>query len=506
MIGLQDKASNPTSRRAAWLWSLLALVLLVLGLGLRLYDLTDQPIDFHPTRQLRGAIIARSLYYQKSSEIDDETRKTALAIQRATGQYEPPILEAIVALTYRAAGGEYLWIANIYSALLWLVGGVFLFDLARRMTSPPGAVLALGYYLVLPFAVQASRSFQPDPAMVMCIILACYALYRWGKKPSWKWAVLAGVFGGLAVLIKIMAAFILAAVAITVVLTTLGIRRLWRNPQVWVTAILMILPAAIYYLGSQGYASDYLESRTVTYGRLLADPAFYMRWLSLAQDLLGLAAILLGLVGVAISKPRNRLFLASLWLGYLAYGLFFNYFMYTHSYYHLQLIPVVGLSLAPVGEMIYERIRLQAKIWQIALVGVLVVGTLFLSGLSIFDRDAADYRGERAYWQAIAAELPVEGKILALTQDYGLRLMYYGMRSVGLWPPRGERQLSDLRGQQKEFADYFASKTEGKDYFLVTAFRQFDDQPDLKQYLRDHYPLIAEESGYLLYDLRNPLP
>ncbi|MGB2911129.1 MAG: hypothetical protein WBB55_11150, partial [Anaerolineales bacterium] len=32
------------------------LVIFGLGLALRLYDLTDQPVDFHPTRQLRGAI------------------------------------------------------------------------------------------------------------------------------------------------------------------------------------------------------------------------------------------------------------------------------------------------------------------------------------------------------------------------------------------------------------------------------------------------------------------
>ena len=39
--------STIRSIRLPWL---AALALLALGLGLRLYDLTDQPIDFHATR------------------------------------------------------------------------------------------------------------------------------------------------------------------------------------------------------------------------------------------------------------------------------------------------------------------------------------------------------------------------------------------------------------------------------------------------------------------------
>ena len=46
-------------------WERLTLsLLLLLGLGIRLYDLTDAPLDFHPTRQLRGALIAPGIYYR----------------------------------------------------------------------------------------------------------------------------------------------------------------------------------------------------------------------------------------------------------------------------------------------------------------------------------------------------------------------------------------------------------------------------------------------------------
>ena len=479
-------------------------LLFALGLGLRLYDLTDQPLDFHPTRQLRGALIARSMYYQMLPDADPESRQIAVGIANTTGQYEPSIVEKIVALTYLVLGQEVLWVSRIYTSLFWLIGGVALFDLARRMTSFGGALVALAYYLVLPFGVQASRSFQPDPGMVMWIVLSVYALYRWGEKPSWKWAILAGVLGGVAVLTKVVAGYIVGGAAVAVVLTTLGLRRFWRNPQVWSMALLTLAPSAIYYLSRGGRASEYISGWTLSLSHLLVEPSFYARWLNLVQDLMGLGVFLLALVGVAISKTRNRYLLLGLWVGYALYGFFLPYQMYTHNYYHLQLVPIIALCLAPVGQMIIERIAKQPKVWQALNAAAAVVVLFFAAGISITTMNQKNFRAEPAHWQEIAALLPTDGKIIGLTQDYGYPLAYYGWRRVLLWPIRGERQLSDLRGISKEFTDFFAKRTEGKSYFLITAFSQLEDQPDLKQYLEEVYPLAAQGDGYLIYDLLHP--
>ena len=489
-----------------YLTLILISILFALGIGLRLYDLTDQPVDFHATRQLRGAMIARGMYYEMLPEADPETREMAIGFGSTTGQYEPSIIEKIVAYTYLFTGGEKLWIARLYTSLFWIIGGLALFDLARRMTSLAGALVAISYYLVLPFAVQASRSFQPDPGMVMWIILSVYSFYRWSEKQSWTWAILAGVFGGAAILTKVVAAYIIGGAAIPLVLSTLSIRRFWRDPQVWAMAILMVTPTAIYYLGRGDRASQYLSGWTLSLSHLLLEPSFYVRWLNMVQNLMGLSALLLALVGLVISKPHNRTLLLGLWVGYGIYGLFLPYQMYTHNYYHLQLIPIIALSLAPVAQLIFERISQERKAWQALLVGVALVGLIFPAWLSIAEMKREDFRGEPAYWQEIASYLPTDGKIIGLTQDYGYRLSYYGWRKVQPWPNRGERQLAELRGNSKEFEDLFANRTEGKSYFLITAIGQLNDQLDLKQYLAENYPLLAQGDGYLIYDLRNPSP
>lgn len=495
-----------------------ALALLALGFGLRLVDLTDQPLDFHPTRQLRSALVARGIYYQMLPNADPATRDLAIFFWKAVGQYEPPLLERIVALTYLALGKETLWVSRIYTSLFWVIGGLALFDLARRMAASgplkdkPGwaaavGLLSTGYYLFLPFAVQASRSFQPDPGMVMWIILSTYALYRWSEKPGWKWAILAGLFGGMAVLVKAVAAYMLFGIAAVLVLHTLGLKRSLRSPQVWTMAVMMIAPSFLYYLvENQGRAGQYFQTWTVELSHLLLTPTLYARWFNLLQDLMGLTLLLLGLAGVLIARPKNRLMLLGLWGGYLLYGLLLPYQMYSHNYYHLQVIPILALSLTPIFEAVLDPISRQPKFIQLLCVLIAFAGFAHPAYVSAAAMRADENRHEPAYWAEIASYLPTDGKIIGLTQDYGYRLWYYGWRKVNLWPNRGEQALRAMRGKEREFEAFFNKKIENQSYFLITAFGQLEDQPDLAAWLEEHYPVHARGGGYLIYDLQNPLP
>jgi hypothetical protein len=243
-IKVNITTSGKQYRSKLLIW-IVVIGLFLVGFGVRLYDLTDEPLDFHPTRQLRGAIIARGIYYGLLPGANPELRSLAINYAGSVGQYEPPILETLVAYTYRLLGGEYLWVARIYSSIFWLIGGIALFLLAKWMTSTGGGLVALVYYLLLPFAAQASRSFQPDPAMVMWLVLTFYALYRWAEEQSWKWAILVGLLGGIAVITKAVAVYIVGAVAIATALGKLGFRRRILKNQLWVMAGLMAAPSAI---------------------------------------------------------------------------------------------------------------------------------------------------------------------------------------------------------------------------------------------------------------------
>ena len=232
------------------LWLTLATLLLILGSFLRLLDITDPPLDFQPSRQLRNSLVARDIYYSLLPSATDEERGLASSFARSVGKYDPPVIESIVALTYFVTGGENFFAARIWATLFWILAGIALFDLARRATSPYAALIALAYYLVLPFSVQASRSFQPDPLMTSAFVIGIYFLYRWSESSppltlgegqgvgvAWKWAILAAIFLSLATFVKIVIAFFIGAAAIALVLFTLK-KDFWKSkPQLWVSLL-----------------------------------------------------------------------------------------------------------------------------------------------------------------------------------------------------------------------------------------------------------------------------
>lgn len=497
-------------------WFFTLIILLALGGLLRLLDITDPPLDFHPSRQLRNSLVARDIYYSILPSATTEQRDLAASFARSVGKYEPPIIESIVAYTYLVTG-ENIAVARIWVTLFWLAAGVALFDLMRRATSPWAALIALAYYLVLPFSVQASRSFQPDPLMTSFFVIGTYFLYRWSEvygmqelapasdselsdsKRTWKFAIFAGIFLGLGTFVKIVIAFFVGSAAIALVLFTLG-KNFWKSKQVWTMAVLMVVPALIFYIFlNQGRSTEYFFSWTVALMNLITSTDFYTKWLAFLGTLFGLTIIFLSIAGALIASPRMRWLLISLWIGYLLYGLTLPFQMYTHSYYHIQLIPILALGLAVVLNPLVESVAANSGVGRMGFFALIVAVIGYQAYVSRSVLVAESFRHEPAFWGEVGEAIPSDGNVMALTQDYGYRLMMYGWRKVSLWPLA--TGLSEARNPDKNNAEQFAELTDGMDYFLVTAFGQLDKQPDLKKIL-EQYPIAAQGDGYVLYDLR----
>ncbi|MFN2120164.1 MAG: ArnT family glycosyltransferase [Anaerolineales bacterium] len=487
------------SRRARWLPFLILLMLL--GGILRLVNLDAPPMDFQPTRQMRNSLVARAIYYHALPGADPETVALAESFRRAVGQYEPPITEWIVGHTFLLTGGETFAVPRILGMVVWLAAGLALFDLARRIASPSAALLALAYYLVLPFAVQASRSFQPDPMMTASFVGGVYFLYRWTEEQKWQWAILAAALAAFAILVKVVIVFLIAAVAVAAVLLALG-RRFWRSAQVWAMFGVMTLPAFAYYvLGTPGRSTEYFFAWTVDLVRLIGSVHFYADWLGFVGSLFGLTIVFLSLLGTLLAPPRARWILVSLWLGYLVYGLTLPFQMVTHSYYHIQLVPLVALGLAPALDAVVVRAKDLGRPWQVALVVPVLAFLGYQSWAARSVLVQEDYSQVPAFWESVAAALPQNADVIALTQDYGFDLMYWGWRKVDLWPLA--TNLAAFRNSDRDLASRFSQLVDGDRYFLVTSGAQLENQPELRSIL-DGYEVAAQGPGYMLYDLQSP--
>ena len=475
-------------------------LLFVLAFALRLYDLTDLPLDFHPTRQLFSLIKARGMYYSTRADLPEEQRQIAVDQWHARTTFEPELLERLVVFTYGFTG-EQTWVARVYSSLFWILGGIFLYLLARDLVTENGALLSLTFYLFLPYGVIASRSFQPDPLMVALTIAFWWAVHRWSKdQGSWRFAILSGLFGGFAILVKFVAAFFVIGGGIGAVLSRASLRETARRPQVWVMTALGILPGAAWaYYGVfvAGFLGKKFEGRFIP--SLLVSPSFYLDWLSMLNIVMGGVVIALGWLGLFHLRSRERIFTAGLWTAYLFYAIFFDYHISTHDYYSLPLIPIAALSLAPLADLILPR--LASRLSNLLLLAIFSFAVFAAAGNVRATLKQVDYRPEARMWAEIGQRLGPRAKITALTQDYGARLEYWGWERAAIWPLYGDLVYRDLKGSQRDFDERFPALTAKSDYFLVTLPDELARQPELKERLAS-YPVFAQGDGYIIYKLR----
>ena len=509
---MKDNSSFFNSR-AAWITALL--VIFILGFAIRLYDLTDLPLDFHSTRQMLSALKARGMYYQTLPDVPAEQRSFAIQQWRIRASVEPEFFERIVAFTYQFTG-EQVWIARVYSSLFWMIGAVFLFLLARDLTSTDGALAATAFYLFSPYAISASRSFQPDPLMVMLILIFLWAVYKWslpinsslsgrgaGGRSSWAFAIIAGLFGGFAIFIKLVAAFFVIGGGLGALLGRRSVREALKQPQVYVMSVLGILPGAVYVIYGvfiAGYLGQQFGGRFVP--SLFLSPSYYLGWIAMLNLVIGGGILMIAVLGLFFLDEEKRRFMLSLWAGYALFGIYFNYHISTHDYYSLTVIPIAALSLAPLADLFFTQLaKLTPSRWmRFAAVSLLLCGT-FMSLLNTrAQMKSVDYRPDVQMWAEISEKVG-DSNLAGLTQDYGSRLAYWGWKNITSWPTYGDLiYQNDRSGAQPDVEKRFDELILKKDLFLVTDFADLARQPFLQEKLSS-YPVFAKGNGYIIYDI-----
>jgi hypothetical protein len=494
----------------AWLhknyFALLVLATFIIGFGIRSINLTNPPLDFQAWRQLRSASIARGKYYQMLPSADPTSRQNAIYLSKQFEVLEPNILETLVALAYLLMGGEQLWIARLFSITAWLIGGLGIYFLGKRISTRIGSLASLFFYLLLPYGVTASRAFMPDPSMVMWIILSAWALVYWSDKGTWKSALLAGIFSGMAVLTKIFAVFPVGLLSLIIVLSNQPFGKAIKNPKVWLMAILMVLIPSTYYLLFVGnLAPGYISGWVAGFSSLLLSPGFYIRWVSFLKQIIDPFLLCLCILSIFLYDKLGRRVMLGLFGGYFLIGITVPSLIITHDYYSLFIIPCLALAIAPLTDLFCKRIVQQG-----ILVKILAFGTtMFLIGYAInLSRGALisqDFRPEAKGWIRMGQELP-PGKYIGITHDYNARLNYYGWIAVAPWPLAYDSQMKVLSGGEalsmddsKYWEGYFNQQTKGYDYFIVTIMGELEAQPVLADIL-SNYPSIKGD-GYILYVL-----
>ena len=485
-----------------WGWIMLTLVFFF-GLAGRLYDLDDLPLDFHPTRQFHSMLIARGMYYENLTDVPEWKQKLAVSQWKSEGEIEPPIMERLSAIGYRLIGSDDLRIPRLLSIFFWTFGGVGLLILMRDLVGFNGAVVGLAYYMLLPFALYASRSFQPESLMTAAIIWSWWGVTRWKKNPRWINALIAGLLTGFAIFVKLPAAFFVAPAFIAAVLSDRKLRQVIRDPQVWLMGLLAVLPALVYHINGL-YISGFLQGQTSFrfFPNLLIDPAHYLHWKDFIAKTLGIELFLISVFGALLIKEKPyRLMFFSVFIGYLLYGLFFSYHIVSHTYYQVPLTPGVAIGLAAAAGVLVDNLRGNKAVSKIVLGGLLV----FWMAINFWDTRMtlkhADYKDVPAFYEMLGEKVR-DYTVIAITPNYNYRLSYWGWKQSIFWKSTSDINLRDLAGVEVDRKAEFAKAVRKADLFLVTDFEEFNRQVDVKTMLEEEYPVFDSGDGYIIYDVR----
>lgn len=494
--------------RPHWLWWAIIILAVVLGLAVRFYDLTDAPLDFHPTRQLHSALITRGMYYQTLKDAPAWQKEMAASQWKAEGLIEPQIMERLTALTYQVIGSEQLWIARVWSIAFWTLGGAFLFLLARELAGLEGAAIAIVYFFLWPYAAIASRAFQPEPLMVAAIVIGLWAAVRWSRNPNLLNAVMAGITCGLAIYIKSVSVFFIAPALAGLVLSNYSFLQAIKNRQVWFIGILSVLPYAIYHLYGVYILKLLGEQFSLRFfPNLWTDPAFYLRWIGEMSRVVGLEIFLLALAGSLIFPKKSEIgMFIGLTVGYLLYGFTFSYHISTHDYYHLPLMIQVSLGLALVFKALISAVeKNKLRTSRLVLAAILLVFITLKAWDVRVTLKRVDYRGEIKFWQNLGTEFGHDKKITGLVSDYGYRLSYWGWMKVSPWMQMMDINLRELAGEEIDYQAALEQSLIGNDLFIVTLMDEFARQPELQKYMYLNYTIIKETPEIIIFNLNEKL-
>lgn len=479
----------------------LLVVLLLVGLAVRLPAIGEAPLAFHPTRQYRSALFARYLAAQVRPDASPVSAEVAEASQ--SGTYEPPIMETIAAASFVASGQEPLWVVRLVAAACWMGVALITYLLARRLAGIAAAAVAASVVVFLPFTVPASRSFQPEPLMVLAMMAALLALIRHDEDPTRRRLLVAAGLAAAAVFVKPMCVFVLAAAFAAVTLRRVGWRRAVSADSATYLAV-MVAPGAVWVawamFGTGAIAHVPAESPSLA---LLTSGAYWSGWWHQLGKVVGLPVLAAAAVGLVVAPARLRTLVLGALAGYVAYGLYFAFQIHTHDYYSLLVVPLVALAAGGFGGWAHERAR--AVGLELAVVGLAAVALVAAVGLDL--ERAARIPDQRLITQAVeigeATDHTTHALILA--PAYGQHLRYHGGFSAEPWPYPYDDRRDVLQGEQPrsggEHLDEVAAE-EGAELFIVADLDELAANDSLRRVLEAEHPVLARGQDWIVYDLR----
>ena len=525
---------------------LLVLFLFTVAAAIRLYHISEPPDDFHPFRQYRCASIARA-FYEEAQGRADWAHESSDNKHFQDGMLEPPVVEFISVGGYFLLGGEKLWFARVLSVAYWLVAAGLIWRLARRIAGEAPALVTLAVMLFLPYGILCSRAFQPEPLMVMLQLFTITAVFNHFTAPSRKTFWIAATLAAVTFLIKPTGLFAVFAVFGGLSLYHRGLKATLSGKESILFAAASMTPCLAYYGWGILHVAKLQDQAAISFvPQLYTHLDYWAGWVRMIGRTAGLLPFVAGVAGIwFFTRGQARVMVASMFGGYLTYGLVFNYHIHTHDYYSLQLIPIIALALGPITVAAANWLIAQWRISAWRLVVPLALAVVLLAGGLVALRQTKLKDAGKSSKKSLKAALGLVGlsekvfrfvrpgyygyeqmradaveigelvhhshRTVLLCVDGPMCVSYFGRLSGKDWPESGlfrfEREVRGLPPITAAQRFERAYKRIEPEYFIITEFGDFAHQPELKKFLDTDFQVLADRPGhYLIYQMKPPSP
>jgi 4-amino-4-deoxy-L-arabinose transferase-like glycosyltransferase len=468
--------------------------LLIGALLLRLPGITTPSIE---QRETQSALLAREWYMGDGGRLPAWQQDVLRELRGSVKPIEPPVTDFLTSVEFRLSG-ENFWFPRLLSSFYWVLGGLFLYLIGKRVAVREGALVALALYLTWPFAVRHSRLFMPDALMVCFLLAAALTVLRYWERPSVRRLIAAGAVSSLATAVKPgVTSFYLIALFAALAVSHRKLCKAVLEGKFPLYVVLTATVAGAYYVyGTR--LSDFIwfgaAPSRITPGLVLHGEFWGAWWRAVSyllsfpqrQTFLAVVPIAAGLAGILVATRRHaRATLLGLLFGYLAFALTVAYYTSGNPYYSLPLIPILALSIGVLVGFVLERAGLRVRVAVLAL-AVAVTGVAAYKSAVILR--VGDPRQRIADYRRIGELTGHTTRALVVNDQLRTPVMYWG------WIVGENWELTDAKPPPW-------TNPEKAEFLIVVGTGPLETHHGLRDFSRD-LPVVARTSRYAVFDLR----
>ena len=395
------------------------IVLIVLLFAVRLFHITDPPIEVsHNWRQTTSLMVARN-FYQLDNNIFyptlDETGD-----QRGVVGMEFPVLSYSIYLTSTIFGYDH-WYGRLITLIVVSFGLWYFYQLLALYFEKKQALYAT---IALAFSAlfHLARKVLPDPVSLSLIVIGLYYGVQFLRTSKWKYLPLYFLFATLGALVKIPFGLYLAVLAFPFFEKGIGA----KTRIAFAIASILCLTAVFWWYFvwnvhlSETYGLWYNSGRSLKDGfRELGEnfgDVLYKFYFSSFHGYLFFVMTVAGLIYVIKSKEKKIL-----WLLAITAPLFFVYmsksgFLFAHhGYYALVIVPVMCVLVG------YFAVKIPSK-WATILLVVCIGESIANQYHDFFIRKSEYFK---IHLEEISAQITQPNDLVALATNLNPSEFYF---------------------------------------------------------------------------------